>query len=229
MGRRFVIGDIHGAYRALIQCMEKADFNYEEDELVCLGDVCDGWPETRRCMDLLLGIRKLTYVMGNHDTWFLKWMKTGDVENIWYVQGGEASIMSYAGKPIPSSHIQLLERAKEFHLDNNVLFVHAGILPHMRLSDQNSDVFFWDRTLARLAMSKVENTNAESLTPYDEIYIGHTPTRFGKPVKGAEVWLMDTGAGWEGNLSMMNIGTKEYFVSDKVPELYPGIQGRSRW
>ena len=83
MGRQFVIGDIHGAYRALIQCMERARFDRDTDSLICLGDVCDGWPETRRCVDELLTIPNLVYVLGNHDTWLLKWMKTGDVENIW--------------------------------------------------------------------------------------------------------------------------------------------------
>jgi serine/threonine protein phosphatase 1 len=39
---------------------------------------------------------------------------------------------------------------------------------------------------------------------------------------------MDTGAGWSGFLSMMNIETKEMFISDPVPQLYPGIEGRTR-
>jgi serine/threonine protein phosphatase 1 len=43
-----------------------------------------------------------------------------------------------------------------------------------------------------------------------------------------EVWFMDTGAGWSGKLSMMNIDTKEIFMSDPVPELYPGVKGRQR-
>jgi serine/threonine protein phosphatase 1 len=37
---------------------------------------------------------------------------------------------------------------------------------------------------------------------------------------------MDTGAGWAGVLSMMDIHTKEVFTSDRVPELYPEVPGR---
>jgi serine/threonine protein phosphatase 1 len=48
------------------------------------------------------------------------------------------------------------------------------------------------------------------------------------PIKACEVWLMDTGAGWSGVLSMMNIDTKEIFMSDPVPSLYPGLAGRTR-
>jgi serine/threonine protein phosphatase 1 len=39
---------------------------------------------------------------------------------------------------------------------------------------------------------------------------------------------MDTGAGWSGVLTIMNIETKEFFTSDPVPVLYPGIEGRKR-
>jgi len=48
------------------------------------------------------------------------------------------------------------------------------------------------------------------------------------PVHSCEVWLMDTGAGWYGKLSMMNIDTKKIFQSDPVPDLYPKYTGRSR-
>ena len=49
--RTFVIGDIHGGYLSLKQCLERSSFNYEEDTLISLGDICDGWPETKRCID----------------------------------------------------------------------------------------------------------------------------------------------------------------------------------
>ena len=39
---------------------------------------------------------------------------------------------------------------------------------------------------------------------------------------------MDTAAGWTGVLSMMDIETKEVFISDPVPELYPGVEGRKK-
>jgi serine/threonine protein phosphatase 1 len=228
MRRTFVLGDIHGAYRALIQCLERSGFNREEDELICLGDVCDGWPETKRCVDELLRIKNLIYILGNHDTWHLTWMKSGEIENIWYVQGGEATIQSYVGKPFPPAHIELLENAKPFYLRENKLFVHAGIDPSTSLEKQSNEIFLWDRVLARKALNHFQKGEKMQLSSFDEIYIGHTPTSYGAPVKACEVWLMDTGAGWSGQLSIMDIATKEYFVSDRVPELYTGIKGRTK-
>jgi serine/threonine protein phosphatase 1 len=37
---------------------------------------------------------------------------------------------------------------------------------------------------------------------------------------------MDTGAGWDGCLSIMDINSKEFFTSDPVPSLYPEDSGR---
>ena len=67
MPRSFVIGDIHGAYPALRQCLELCKFDYNSDLLICLGDVCDGWPQVKESVEELLKIRNLIYIMGNHD------------------------------------------------------------------------------------------------------------------------------------------------------------------
>lgn len=225
MNRTFVIGDIHGAYRALKQCLERSGFDYTHDHLVSLGDVCDGWPETRQSIDELLKIKKLTYILGNHDYWTLEWMKYGIADKVWLTQGGKATVQSYNNTPDPT-HQTFLEKALPYYILDNSLFVHAGIDPLQPITQQSIDTFLWDRNLARMAFDFYDRAIALMLTDYDEVYIGHTPIPFRKPVMGGGVWLMDTGAGWSGVLSMMNIETKEVFQSDPVPELYPGKRGR---
>ena len=37
--RTLVVGDIHGAYKALLQVLERACFNPQTDTLIALGDV----------------------------------------------------------------------------------------------------------------------------------------------------------------------------------------------
>lgn len=226
MGRSFVVGDIHGAYRALIECLGKASFDYSEDRLICLGDVCDGWPDTRQCIEELLKIRNLVYIKGNHDTWLLDWMKTGTISEVWYKQGGESSIKSYAQEKVPSDHIHLFEQARSWFLEDNQLFVHAGIHTGVPIENQNDDIFLWDRSLARKALNDLNFQSAQRFTEYDAVYIGHTPISFPYPVKSGEVWLMDTGAGWDGVLSMMELASKNRYISSKVPSLYPGVKGR---
>ena len=64
MARTFVIGDIHGACRALRQCLERSSFDYTNDILISLGDVADGWPETKDAIDELLKVKNLVYLLG---------------------------------------------------------------------------------------------------------------------------------------------------------------------
>jgi serine/threonine protein phosphatase 1 len=226
MPRTFVIGDIHGAFRALIQCLESARFDYEHDVLISLGDVCDGWPHTKECIDELLKIKNLVYILGNHDLWALDWMRDIDTPGIWLSQGGDATVKSYTNG-VPSEHISFLEKALPYYIHNNKLFVHAGINPEYAIETQGLDTFLWDRHLAYMIQDLYQRKILVRLTKYDEIYIGHTPVSV-RPIHWCEVWMMDTGAGWAGPLTMMNIETKDIFSSDAVPTLYPGVKGRTR-
>ncbi len=227
MSKIFVIGDIHGAYRALKQCLERSAFDYEKDRLIALGDVADGWPETKACVDELLKINDLVYVLGNHDFWTLEWMETGFAEDVWFSQGGKATIESY-NNTIPERHLLFFKNARHYFEHANKLFVHAGINPRLPLSAQSMHTLLWDRNFVSVAIDLSGKSTAGKLTPYDEVYVGHTPIQSLKPIQACEVWLMDTGTGWSGVLSLMNIDTKEIFTSDPVPSLYPGIEGRKK-
>ncbi|MCK6616913.1 MAG: metallophosphoesterase [Cyclobacteriaceae bacterium] len=225
--KRFVIGDIHGAHKALLQCFERAGFDYETDMLICLGDVCDGWPETKATVDELLKVKNLRYILGNHDYLTLKWMQYGIREEIWLEQGGLATLQSYDEK-VNERHKDFFEHALPYIIIENKLFVHAGFNPLRPIEEQTLNDFLWDRNLARIAIDFHNKGIEAPLTVYDEVYLGHTPITSGKPLHACSIWLMDTGAGWLGVLSMMDIDTEEAFTSDPVPSLYPGIEGRKR-
>ena len=227
MGKTYVVGDIHGAYRALRQCLDRSQFDYAHDHLISLGDVCDGWPETKQSIEELLQIANLTYVLGNHDLWALDWMEHHHGENIWKQQGGEATVRSY-WDGIPDAHIQFLQNAHPYYLLESRLFVHAGIDPFIPLERQGLTIFLWDRNLGRVVLDQYLKGKENKITAFDEVYIGHTPIPYHHPIYNSGVWMMDTGAGWSGVLSMMNVETKEIFASDPVPSLYPGIKGRTR-
>jgi serine/threonine protein phosphatase 1 len=227
MPKTFVIGDIHGAHRALLQCFENSNFNLASDTLICLGDVADGWPETKQAIDQLLKVKHLIYVLGNHDFWTLEWMITGYAEDTWLEQGGQATVDSYHGN-IPDHHVEFFKQAVPYHIQQNKLFVHAGIRTDRSLEDQGIQTFLWDRTFARLAKHEHKANKNTHITPFDSVFIGHTPISDSQPVQYCEVWMMDTGAGWSGSLSMMNIETLESFVSNPIPELYQDVKGRQR-
>jgi len=227
--RTLVIGDIHGGHKALLQCFERSSFDMENEELIVLGDVCDGWPETRECVDELLKIKNLVYVLGNHDAWAYSWAKHNDRENLWISQGGWNTVKSYNFK-MPQEHIEFFERGNLWVEDEekDILFVHGGIDPQTKVDNQPTDVLLWDRTLMHVAWNK-RKKEGHTLTPYKEVFIGHTSTvMYGtdKPIHACNIWNLDTGGGWHGKLTIMDLDTRKYWQSDSVTSLYPNSSSR---
>lgn len=251
MSKTYVMGDIHGAHKALIQCLERSNFNYEQDTLIQLGDVVDGWSEVYECVEELLKIKNLISIKGNHDEWFDTWIKFGQHPTNW-LQGGEGTLKSYCDnldkqfvaidkgymtdmimEDLPISHIEFFRKQNRYYKDNNDnLFVHGGFNRHFLLKEQQVDhIFWWDRDLWMQALS-TKNTDfkLKIKEPVNEIFIGHTATiswKTNQPMNSSNIWNLDTGAGFKGKLTIMNIDTKEYFQSDEVSELYINEKGRN--
>jgi serine/threonine protein phosphatase 1 len=227
--KTFVIGDIHGAFKALLQCLERSDFNKIHDRLIVIGDVCDGYPQTQECIDQLLKIKHCDLILGNHDMWMLDWALTGERPEIWTSQGGDRTIESYSGGPIPKAHVDFLKSGRLWLEIDDQLFVHGGFNLNIPLSSHSAEDLVWDRRLLENAWEKHSAANECKMGSYRDIFIGHTPTeRYNtfKPIHACNVWDIDTGAGWSGRLTIMNVNTKEYWQSDLTPDLYGVASGR---
>lgn len=239
--KTFVIGDIHGAYKALLQCLERSGFDYQNHRLIVLGDVCDGYPEVDLCFDELLKLKNRSYILGNHDKWAYDFYK-GKIDkrdqDVWLSQGGSATYDAYAKVGgMPTVHLEMLRNAslflEECHSGVKRLFVHGGFDPNRKLQVQDPEICLWDRKLLIGAKARHGQEESFKFGGYDEIYIGHTTTQTiansTLPVHFCNVWALDTGAGWSGKLTVMDIETKQYWQSDLVTELYKGVQGRTKW
>jgi serine/threonine protein phosphatase 1 len=248
--RTFCLGDIHGGYLALVQVLERSGFNYDNDRLIFLGDVTDGWSETFECINELLKIKNLIHILGNHDQWTLAWMNSqlrygySGEGSAWISQGGKETIESYVKHGILLSendkdivyinddfvkHKKFLESAKLYHIENNKLFVHAGFDWKKPIEESTSHDLLWSRKFYETSF--IYNSQKNKFKDYEEIYIGHTPTivkKTDQPLFVSNVVHLDTGAAYTGRLTIMNIDTKEYFQSDTLPELYPNEKGRNK-
>jgi serine/threonine protein phosphatase 1 len=250
------MGDIHGAHKALLQCLERASFDYNNDLLIQLGDVADGFDEVYECVEELLKINHLIAIRGNHDEWFNQFCSSGYHEQHWS-QGGKGTVNSYSKlngkKPnfiaskffgfsaniepsdVPETHKAFFRNQVLYHVDEDKnCFVHAGFNRYQSFYDQREESYYWDRSLFMDALefeqlkSKIPDIQFEMVTRFKKIYIGHTSTLMWKidlPIEAANVINMDTGAGWGGKLSLINIATEELFQSDSVTTLY-GYRGR---
>jgi serine/threonine protein phosphatase 1 len=128
------MGDIHGAHKALIQCLERSGFDNEKDTLIQLGDVADGWPEVPECVETLLGIKNLIAIRGNYDMWTRQWLEYGERHRVWVQQGGQATLDAYVrtGKVADERHRQFFINQCTYFYDEaaNRVFVHGGFTSH---------------------------------------------------------------------------------------------------
>jgi serine/threonine protein phosphatase 1 len=220
----FVIGDIHNRYQALEQCIERSHIDKQKDTLISLGDICDG-PQTGtdKVINTLLGFKNLIICAGNHDgEWFKNYLKTGVELPIWVHQGGYYTLLSYDSKRenIPQSHINLINNELPYYIDElNNLYVHGGFDERYPIETQDPIEIMWNR---ELACSYGSNGQQKApITTYNRIFLGHTSSQFitcndanDRPIITNNVIMVDTGAGWIGKLTIMNVETLEYWQSD---------------
>lgn len=287
MSRTFVIGDIHGAHIPLQQCLERCGFRRGIDKLRTVGDLCDGWPFVYECIEILLSIPEEDRIdiIGNHDEWFRRWLKTGIHPDNWR-QGGKGTMDSYIRNKygddfkdpyegaerwdcdeygitfrhitgfnpgdIPESHRRFFEKQQWYYKDEkNRLFVHGGFLKDKTLKENqrrphDNFYFHWNRNLWDQALSASHGKKLKFKEEFSEIFIGHTATtnwtKFKRapgsyvltptqnddcpPMKADIIYNLDTGAGSNGKLTIMDVDTHEYWQSDPVNSIYGDYKPR---
>ena len=242
MKRTLVIGDVHGGLKAVKQVLQKVHLS-TTDRLIFLGDYVDGWSESAAVMDYIMELSRsneCVFIKGNHDSWCEAWLRTGTPDATWLFHGGQATIDSYAAIAAEKKqeHLNFFEAMPYYFIDeNNRLFIHAGFTSmHGPQKEFYNSNFSWDRTLWEMGLAMDKSIKKDSLLfpkrlkLFTEIYIGHTPTLYYAvtiPMQGCNVWNVDTGAAFTGQLTAMDIDTKQYWQSEAVQKLYPGEKGRN--
>ena len=62
-----------------------------------------------------------------------------------------------------------------------------------------------------------------------EVFVGHTQTAtwdLGVPIIADKLVMIDTGAGFKGRLTLMDVETKDFWQSDKLSRLYTNETAR---
>lgn len=232
MGKIFCIGDIHGRIEALKEVLTLSKFDYEKDRLIVLGDIVDGGYNTYDVVEELLKINDVIFVLGNHDIWWLNHMASGWADEIWTSQGGKNTIKSYGGKiyevptatewikvitqdvTVPVTHQDFFNRGLPYYVEDNMLFIHGGFNARLgkKVGECNQECITWDRDLIEFAKE------GNIIPGYKYVFVGHTTTQSHgeeKPIQFENLFMLDCGAGWNGKLAIMDIHTKEYWLSKR--------------
>lgn len=241
--KTYVVGDIHGSYRALVQAIERSPFNPDEDRLITIGDYLDGgWHiEIISVIEYLNKVPNWIGLIGNHDSWMFdaihntamtansKWLIHGAKQTLttlgiqYVIFEGLVYLRSYPPKVVSD----FLEKLNLYFIDDDDnVFLHGGWnRPNQRLehsetirNEQFKDLY-WDRELWYSAAYRKE-------FPHNKVFIGHT-SDMNNPEKRGNIWNLDSAATHGGPVTIMNVDTEEYWQSDPTSELYENFTLRS--
>ena len=219
---KYVMGDIHGCLDKLKECLNKVNFDYENDTLIQLGDVVDRGPNSYGVVEELMKIKHLIAIRGNHDDGWMNTLCFGNMNALWS-EGGKETFFSYRDNNAlkNESHHQFFLNQVNYYIDGEDLFVHGGFDRHRKIEEQDKTILCWDRdlwlaALGHEAMRGYTSYKFKIKDKFKRIFIGHSPTQmwgYYEPMKAANIINIDTGSGKGGNLTIMNVETEEYWQS----------------
>jgi serine/threonine protein phosphatase 1 len=153
MSLTYVIPDIHGRDDLLGEALAgiAAHSHGDSGVIVTIGDYVDKGPQSKQVIDRLKsGVAdgwRLVALKGNHDAMMVEALRNPAKMDSWLGKGGDAALASYGGDPaaVPHAHIAWLDQLRLMHVDNNRIYVHAGVDPDIPLDRQSETTLLTKR------------------------------------------------------------------------------------
>ncbi len=226
MGRRIVVGDVHGCAKTFHKLIRNKIRPDEEDELILLGDYINKGPDSKGVLDFLMELKrtvgKLVTLRGNHEQNLLDGLKYRWEEIAFRNKGGTETIRSFGVHDIheiPEKYISLIAAMPYYYETEEFLFVHAGL--NFDLEDPFRDDY---------SMLNVRQMEVDPAKTGNKILIhGHAPlpwkTIEEKINSGVNEWEYNLDAGcvypeYEdyGRLVALDVDNWEAYVQRNVEE-----------
>ncbi|MGP2543970.1 metallophosphoesterase [Yersinia sp. 2541 StPb PI] len=202
--RIFVVGDIHGCYKKLMDALERVQFERSTDLLVSVGDLADRGLQNIECYELL-NSRWFHAVRGNHEQMAIDVLAGGEVDT-WIANGGRWFFLL----DVSNKHLveQLIRRAEQLPLIIEVNTDQAKyVVAH---ADYPSDEYVYGKAVSeQLVLWNRKRLNASmkgenhEILGADKFIFGHTPLV--KPSLFKNQLYIDTGAVFGNTLTVIQI------------------------
>ncbi|WP_145572833.1 metallophosphoesterase [Yersinia mollaretii] len=202
--RIFVVGDIHGCYKKLMDALERVQFERAVDLLVSVGDLADRGPQNIECYELI-NANWFRAVRGNHEQMAIEVLAEGEADT-WMANGGRWFFLLDDSKR--SQVEELIKRAGQLPLVLEIttdrgkyVIAHADYPSNEYVYGRpiNEHLVVWNRKRLNAAMKG----ESEEITGADKFIFGHTPLV--KPLLFKNQLYIDTGAVFGNTLTLIQI------------------------
>lgn len=202
--RIFVVGDIHGCYKKLMDALERVQFERAVDLLVSVGDLADRGPQNIECYELI-NANWFRAVRGNHEQMAIEVLAGGEADT-WMANGGRWFFLLDDSKR--SQVEELIKRAEQLPLVLEITTERGKyVIAH---ADYPSDEYVYGRPISehlvlwnRKRLNAAMKGESEEITGADKFIFGHTPLV--KPLLFKNQLYIDTGAVFGNTLTLIQI------------------------
>jgi serine/threonine protein phosphatase 1 len=151
MSRLIAVGDVHGCDRILKVILESIA-PQPDDVFVFLGDLVNRGPNSKNVIDQVIELSntcRVHTILGNHEEMILAAFQGGQSDHIfWQKFGGIETLASYGvsnAKELPGEHLKFIAKCKDYHEEDDFIFVHAGCDPNIPIEKNNGSILRWTR------------------------------------------------------------------------------------
>jgi len=204
-GRDFIIGDLHGCFDLLLECLEKVNFNSGTDRLFSTGDLIDRGPDSMECLKLIES-PWFHPVIGNHEELMLNSILGNKDKYLWEMNGGIWH--RYEDREELERLVQIIKDRIPYAITlvtksgDEVGICHAQP-PSIDWLDAIENPTDRDIKIMLWARSWIEDKLQEPVININRTYHGHTIVA--SPELVANAMFIDTGAFYTDNLTILEI------------------------
>lgn len=206
IGTDYIVGDIHGAFHKLDECLSILGFNKEIDRLICVGDLCDRGGESEDCINWL-ETSWFYSVQGNHERLLIDAYRTGDYDLHFQNGGAWFYVLQQDERVQYVEALGALPLTIEIPCNGKTYGVIHAECTGNDWRQTKKYLSEWYRPAVDRAMwarTKINSNDESLISGVDTVIVGHTIV--GEPMTLGNVLYLDT-CGWhkDGSFSFFNL------------------------